>query len=158
MSRQISEERKSLYNVGLVLMILGGCLFALPFIAIPITIMIGGAEIVFIPGVFLGAFVGFGLIVAGGALRHVAARGKAGSGLVLDPEQARKDLEPWTRMGGGMVKDALDEAGIDQKKVGQRPAGDGGPEPQKVVMFKCTHCGKLNEEDSKFCQECGKAI
>lgn len=27
-----------------------------------------------------------------------------------------------------------------------------------VIMIKCRDCGKLNEVDSKFCQECGKKI
>ena len=47
-------------------------------------------------------------------------RGLAGSGVVLDPEKAREDVEPWSRMAGGVVKDALDESGI---QVG-RPDGD----------------------------------
>ena len=53
-------------------------------------------------------------------------------------------------MAGGMVKDALDEADVQL----------GGPTgaPEKVVMIRCRECGKLNEEDSKFCQECGKKI
>ena len=47
-----------------------------------------------------------------------------------------------------MVKDALDEADI----------GIGKEQAERVVMLKCRECGKLNEEDSKFCQECGKQI
>ena len=35
------------------------------------------------------------LLALGVNLRRVAARGIAGSGLVLDPERARKDLEPF---------------------------------------------------------------
>ena len=62
------------------------------------------------------------------------------------PDRGR-ELEPYSRMAGGMVKDALEEVG------GERRA-DGG----KVVMLRCRECGKLNEEDSKFCQECGKEI
>ena len=46
-----------------------------------------------------------------------------------------------------MVKDALEEANVNL-----------GTKPEKVVMIKCPSCGKLNEEDSKFCQECGKQI
>ncbi len=41
MGKQISEERKKLYNAGLVMMIVGGCLFALPFLTIPIVIIAG---------------------------------------------------------------------------------------------------------------------
>ncbi len=50
-------------------------------------------------------------------------------------------------MAGGMAKDALDEA--DNHLAGKS---------EQVVMMRCTKCSKLNEEDSKFCQECGEAI
>ena len=119
MTKQISPERKKLYNAGLVMMIVGGCLFALPFLAIPIIIIVGiasggpGGFVIIVPIAFGAAFIGFGLIAGGGAMRSVAARGTAGSGLILDPEKAREDLEPWTRMGGGMIKDVLEEADID---------------------------------------------
>ncbi|MHC5145965.1 MAG: zinc-ribbon domain-containing protein, partial [Planctomycetota bacterium] len=121
----------------------------IPFIIVPLQLMSDNMPG---PGVMLVAFICFGLIIAGGGIRSVAARGTAGSGLVLDPEKAREDLEPWARMGGGMVKDALDEADIDLKNLG------GGAQPEKVIMIKCRECGKLNEEDSKFCQECGKSL
>lgn len=160
MAEKISEERKRLYNAGLVMMIVGGCLFALPFLAIPVVMIAGIAGfdgggppkiVILAPIAFLGAFIGFGLIVAGGIMRGIAARGKAGSGLVLDPEQARKDLEPWSRMAGGVVKDALDEADIRPGETLQKGS-------EKVVLLKCAKCGKLNEEDSKFCQECGQPM
>jgi hypothetical protein len=160
MAKQISEERKTLYNAGLVMMIIGGCLFALPFLAIPIVIVINliglnedgpngfPKSLISVPIAFVGAFIGFGLIAAGGTMRAVAARGTAGSGLVLDPEKAREDLKPWTGMAGGMVKDVMDEADIHLD----------GSQSKKVVMIRCPYCKKLNEEDSKFCQECGKGI
>ncbi len=28
----------------------------------------------------------------------------------------------------------------------------------EVIMIKCRVCGKLDEEDSRFCQECGEEI
>jgi hypothetical protein len=161
MTKQISPERKKLYNAGLVMIIIGGCLFGLPFLAIPLIMIVSflgydGAGppkgLIGLPIVAFFSFIGFGLIVGGGAMRIIAAKGKAGSGLVLDPEQAREDLEPWARAGGGIVKDALEEADINLSKLG------GGSEPEKIVMIKCRECGKLNEEDSKFCQECGKSI
>lgn len=165
MSAQISEERKNWYKIGLVMQIAGMCLFTLPFIAIIgvmiLSVLHGGFEprgIVFVPIAFGVGFIGFAMIAAGGVVRGVAAKGKAGSGLTLDPEQARKDLEPWSRMTGGVVKDALDEAGVDLGQASSQFMRGGTSEPQKVVMIKCTHCGKLNEDNSKFCQECGKAF
>ena len=59
---------------------------------------------------FTRPLIGMGLILLGGTLRKVGSRGLAGSGFVLDPQQAREDLEPWTRSAGGMVSDALEEA------------------------------------------------
>ncbi|MCE5187515.1 MAG: zinc-ribbon domain-containing protein [Planctomycetaceae bacterium] len=157
MTKQISPERKKLYNAGLVLIIIGLCLFALPFLAIPIAMtatFAGGVPTSFptgilaVPVAFVASFIGFALIVGGGAMRVVAARGKAGSGLVLDPEQAREDLKLWTGMAGGIVKDVLNEADINI----------GGDKTDKVVMIRCQSCQKVNEEDSKFCQECGKPL
>ena len=154
MTKQISPERKGLYTAGLVMQVIGGCLFAVPFIAIPIIIMsMNHGSDPPGPGVMLVAFIGFAFIAVGGAMRGIAAKGVAGSGLVLDPEKAREDLEPWTRMGGGMVKDALDEADINLNNL-----GGGRSQPEKVIMIKCRECGKLNEEDSKYCQECGKPL
>lgn len=93
------------------------------------------------------AIGGMGLLVIGQMIRGIGARGLAGSGVVLDPDKAREDLEPYSRMAGGMAKDALDEANIDL-----------GARQEKVVMIKCQNCGKLNQEDSRFCQECGKKL
>ena len=70
-----------------------------------------------------------------------------GRGLCWIP---RRHARTWNRIAGwraGTVKDALDEAQIDL-----------GGTKEKVVMIKCRACGKLNEEDSKFCQECGKNL
>ena len=53
-------------------------------------------------------------------------------------------------MAGGMVKDALDKADID--------LGGSKRKPEQIIVIKCRECGKLNEADSKFCQECGKQL
>ncbi len=146
MSRQISRGRKTTYYLGVVLMIIGGLMFASVFVTLA---MLAGRDSdpeTIIGSFLLRAFGGMALLAAGGAIRAVGARGLAGSGVVLDPERARQELEPYARMAGGMVKDALDEAQIK--------TGTGGPE--RLVMVRCPSCGKLNEEDSKFCQECGK--
>ena len=80
----------------------------------------------------------------------------AQSGLILDPEQAREDLAPYSRMAGGLANDALQEAGIDlgRRDAAVTPQGEVAP----VIMLRCKKCQKLNEEDSKFCQECGAPI
>ncbi|MBX3462961.1 MAG: zinc ribbon domain-containing protein [Planctomycetes bacterium] len=144
---QISEGRKFAYYAGMALIVVGFLLFVSVFVTGAMqfgdfTDFHGRAQ-----SSMFRALGGMALMVGGSVLRTVGARGIAGSGVVLDPKRARRDLEPWSRMGGGMVKDALEEADV---KLG------GGQE--RVVMVKCRACGKLNEEDSKFCQECGQAI
>ena len=52
------------------------------------------------------------LMLDGTGLRSLGARGVAGSGLILEPDRARDYLWPFSRMAGGMAKDALKAAGI----------------------------------------------
>jgi len=151
-TRDISEGRKAAYYFGIVLTILGVLVFLSTFVTFPSRSgtfgnFEDGAKALMFPAVG-----GMALISIGRIFCHLGSRGLAGSGAVLDPKRAREDLEPYSRMAGGMLKDALDEAGIPLGQA-DKPA----PEKivQKVVMIKCPACGKLNEEDSKFCQECG---
>ncbi len=95
------------------------------------------------------ALLGMGLCVVGGILMNIGARGAAGSGLVLDPEKARQDLEPWSRMGGGVVEDALSEVNVVKKLE----EGIGNLQPQ--VKVRCRKCQALNDETAKFCDQCG---
>ena len=148
MSKKISEDRKAVYYVGLGLVILGVLLFASVFFSAATHFGDFSDSVARGRSMATRAFGGMALMIVGGILTAVGARGLAGSGVVLDPEKAREDLEPYSRMAGGMAKDALDEAGI----------AIGGKAPQQVIMVKCQACGKLNQEDAKFCQECGKQI
>ena len=100
----------------------------------------------------LRALVGMGLMVIGGLLMNVGAKGDAGSGIVLDPEKARQDLEPWSRMGGGILQDALSEVDVVQKVE----AGMASPQPH--VKVRCQKCKTLNDETAKFCNQCGAAM
>lgn len=145
MGRQISEERKAAYYLGAVLMVIGGLLFFSVFISAAMNFGDFHNFEANARSSMFRAFGGMGLMIVGAIVRGIGARGLAGSGVVLDPEKAKQELEPYSRMAGGMLKDALDEADID---IGGRP--------RKVVMIKCPACGKLNEEESNFCQECGK--
>jgi hypothetical protein len=65
------------------------------------------------------AFVGMVCMGIGQFIMRLGRAGVAGSGLTLDPPEARRDLEPWSRMSGGMLKDTLDEAGIDLSERSQ---------------------------------------
>jgi len=151
MARKIADWRKTLYYVGMFMQISGGLLFGSVFVSFA-----GMFSDLTGPGapdhpdfgfMLTRGFGGFGLLILGAIVRGIGARGLAGSGAVLDPEKAREDLEPYSRMTGGMVKDALEEADLNL-----------GGTSEKVVMMKCASCGQLNEENSKFCQECGKGI
>ena len=151
MSGKISDERKMAYYLGNGLSVLGFFLFISSFFVI-VSQFGQRSDFIQIDAIamkFMFFAVG-GMIctVAGRFIARIGVRGLAGSGVILDPEQAREDLAPYARMTGGIVKDALDEAQIHL----------GGNTPERVVMIKCPACGKLNAEDAKFCQECGNAL
>ena len=147
MTRDISEGRKTAYYFGMLLQIVGGLMFASTFILFAAhfgdfsNFRQNSQTMMFL------AFAGMGMLILGGVVRGIGARGLAGSGTVLDPGRARQELEPYSRMAGGMLHDALEEADVNLSG-----------KPQKVVMIKCPACGRLNEEDSRFCQECGRAL
>jgi ribosomal protein L40E len=79
----------------------------------------------------------------------VGQRGLAGSGIVLDPNQARDDLKPWSQMAGGMLDDALSQSETVSKITHQK---------EEVIKIRCQKCGALNDEDAKYCDECGTKI
>ena len=134
MSDKISDERKMAYYGGHAISIFGLLLFASNFLV----------------GISMPrALGGMALMVIGKIVAQVGARGLAGSGVVLDPKQAREDLKPYSKMSGGMFKDGLDESGIPEMMSGSRA---------QTIMIRCRDCQELNEEDSKFCQECGQPI
>lgn len=147
MGKQISQGRKGAYYFGMGLMILGGILFASTFVTFAMNFGDFSNFEANAKSDMFRVFGGMVLVIAGGIVRGIGARGLAGSGTILDPEKAREDLEPYSRMAGGMIKDALEET-----------VGDPREQPGKVVMIRCRACGKLNEEDSRFCQECGKPV
>lgn len=164
----VSAGRKFLYYGGMALMAVGFVLF----ISIFFTAIGEMARPGFGPGLgtrfgtvtrpglgavdpgaslMLRAVTGMLLVIAGGAMRAVGAKGLAGSGLVLSPKKAREDLEPWARMTGSLVDDALSE--VDALK---RPKE--APARQVAVKVRCRECGTLNDETAKFCGECGKRL
>lgn len=104
------------------------------------------------------AIGGMLLIGLGAAMMRVGRSGFAGSGILLDPEKARKDLEPWNRAAGGMANDALEEVDLAKKltKKLDEPAPPAvSPPPAPVVKVRCRGCAALNDEHAKFCNQCG---
>jgi len=72
--------RKLLYYGGIVVTGIGFLLFLSNFLG---------------SGISMGAALGgMFLVAAGGFMRSIGAKGLAGSGVILDPERARKDVEP----------------------------------------------------------------
>jgi hypothetical protein len=159
--KTIPPERQMAYYLGLGMMVIGFLLFFSVFIT---SCQHFGDQSPHDFGRFASnakssmfrALAGMGLIIAGGIVRGIGARGLAGSGVVLDPEQARKDIEPWNRMAGGMAGDALSEVPLVQKlerKLDEKPAA-----PAERVKVRCQKCRALNDEDAKFCKQCGAAL
>jgi hypothetical protein len=152
MPKEISDQRKTAYYLGAVISIVGLLLF--------LSVLVGGAMNFGNFDDFHGrarssairAVAGMVLIITGQAIRSVGARGLAGSGVVLNPSRAREELKPYSNMAGGMLGDALDASNLSDHLGGS--GGETGP----IVMIKCLSCGKLNEEDSNFCQECGASM
>src|SRR3954447_13512249 len=103
--RQIPPGRKAVYHVGMVLAALG----ALSFISTFFTFAAHFGDFSnFEENARSGMFRAIGgmvLMIVGGVLMGVGRAGAAGSGILLDPQKAREDLEPWNRMRGGMVND-----------------------------------------------------
>lgn len=147
MSKQVSDERKVAYYIGAGLSIIGLLLFASTFVTFAMHFGdFSNFEAHAKSGMFR-AFSGIVLLMVGGVICRVAKQGMAGSGVILDPEKARQDLEPYSRMAGGMLKDALEESEVKL-----------GGTVEKVVMIKCQACGTLNDEHANYCQQCGKPL
>lgn len=92
----------------------------------------------------LRALGGMLLMIVGTVLKTIGVRGFAGSGVVLDPDKARDDLEPWAKMAGGMFKDAAEGAGVN---LGRDSSGD-MPFDEKLRRLARLHAeGILTDEE-----------
>lgn len=147
---EISPERKAAYYAGMGMVALGFVVFLGNMFCASSgmddldSMQVGRSSRGLNMGVGLFGVV---LLIGGGLLIKVGRLGVAGAGVVLEPQQARKDLEPYSRMAGGMLKDALEETG------GVFVAEEGG-----AVRVRCRACAALNLEEAKFCQACGQPI
>jgi hypothetical protein len=109
----ISPQRKQLNAVATIVSIIGLVLFLSTFVSAALSFGDFSNFDSNVRSMSLRAVVGMIMMIAGGAMKALAYGGAAGSGLTLDPDQARKDLEPWARLRGGLTKDQLDEMGIN---------------------------------------------
>ena len=140
MSKEISQERKTYYAIGLTITVIG----FISFMSVFAFAFLGGPFLLGINFMAPG-FIGFTLIIIGQGIMTFARLGKAGSGLVLDPKQAREDLKPYSSQVGGMLSDVLDE--VDLPLQGK-----------EVVKVRCRQCQALNDEDARFCKHCGSVL
>ena len=144
MPDQISTRRKVLYYGGGLLMVagIGSCMFHVGWG------MLGGFEDPELKErFFVVPFTSMVIAIFGGWLKEIGGKGLAGSGLILDPDRARKDLKPYSKMAGGMLEDALENRDLSQSVS-----------PGETIKIRCRPCGWLNDEESNFCHECGKPI
>ena len=111
--RNISPGRQGLYYLGMILSGIGLLLFLSTFVSFiynfgDFTDFQGRTK-----SGGMRAFAGIICVGVGQLIMRLGRSGVAGSGLKLDPQEARRDLEPWSRMSGGMLRDTLDEAGVN---------------------------------------------
>ncbi|MCE5229745.1 zinc ribbon domain-containing protein [bacterium] len=154
---EISEGRKFLYYLGGVIIVIGFLSFFSVFISG--AMHFGDFRNFEARGQSM-AFRGFGgmfLIIVGAVIRGIGSMGLAGSGVVLDPAQARQDVKPWTKMAGGMVNDAVNEIEV-VKDVVENLGEHHDEAVREVVKVRCPKCKALNDEDANFCSQCGQAM
>jgi ribosomal protein L40E len=142
-NNQISSGRKTLFYAGRIMMGIGLVLFLSVFVNVafsdPLQLVDSNPMG---PGI-----IGFIMIFVGTLISSVGAAGKAGSGMILDPEQAREDLKPFSRQAGGMLNDALQAADLKEHLSAK-----------EIVKVRCRSCGELNDEDATFCKKCGERM
>jgi hypothetical protein len=117
MPRIISPERKTLFRAGQITAAIGFLTFLSVFVSGALHFGDFSNFESDARSMGLRAVGGMFLMVAGFAMIVIGAAGAAGSGLNLDPDKAREDLEPGARMRGGLTKASLDEMGIDIPKI-----------------------------------------
>lgn len=151
-NRQIPPERKLVYRLGTILIAVGVLSFGSVFLSAALNFGRFDDFEGRVRSMGLRAVGGMALIVVGAGMMIYGTAGAAGSGLTLDPEQARKDVEPWARMRGGVAKDTLDEMGIDLGKVanaiGDRLSSSGETLEERLRgLHRLFNDGILSEEE-----------
>ena len=147
--KDISSQRKNLYQIGVVLSVIGVIMFLSTFVMFAINFGDFDNFEQQARNEALLSISGFILIIIGSIFQSIGRNGLAGSGWFLDTEQERKDLEPINRMKGGQLNDVLEEANLKEHL---------GNSHQTVIKIRCQSCRHLNDENDKFCGGCGKRI
>lgn len=160
---KISKERKATYYIGIGMMVLGFILFIStffqaagfgdklmeePFMGGPFS---GGSFRNKSGPSFSGAIIGMILMISGGVVMNIGAKGAAGSGLLLDPDKAREDLKPFSEAKGKMINDVMSNIDVVDK-IGR------ARENREIIKIRCRNCSSLNDEDSRYCKSCGREL
>ncbi len=90
-------------------------------------------------------------------MMEVGSAGLRGSGIILDPQGAREDLKPWNHAAGGMLDDTLSASPM-VNRARENLGDSSGSKDESMLRFRCHKCGALNDEDAKFCDECGVSL
>ena len=101
------------------------------------------------------AIAGFILMMMGGAMMNVGAAGLRGSGVILDPHGAREDLKSYSQASGGMLDDALGSSEVVGRVIDRL---EDGKEKAPLIQVRCRECRALNDDDAKFCDNCGASL
>lgn len=147
--RDVETWRKVIFYVGTFLIVIGFIFFFSTFVRI------AGSFRSFNSGEnpMRNSIIGFIMIFIGNIFRSIGKGGLAGSGVLLSPEKQREDLEPFSRSKGGMFSDAYDEFKGESKYKKDREN-----DSEIKIMVRCKECSVLNDEDAKFCDNCGKPL
>jgi hypothetical protein len=156
-ARDIPPERRTLYHFGQVLGLVGLLLFLSTFFSFAAGFGNFDGFEARTRSIMFRAIGGIVLMMVSGGVMNVAARGLAGSGMLLDPQRARREQEPWTRMQGGMLDDAIDEIvpGGVERVIDRLAPGEPGAE---VIRVRCPKCRALNDEHARFCNQCAATL
>lgn len=147
---KITKERKIAYYIGMAMMALGFVLFistffdAASFMDDPFSHTDFGVS-------FTKPVIGMILMIAGIFVMNIGAKGTAGSGLILDPQKAREDLKPFSEAKGGMIEDVISNIDTVDRIIKSN-------EGKEIIKIRCRSCNTLNDEDAKYCKECGKEL
>src|SRR5262245_46829149 len=155
-NREITSDRKAIYYTGMTFTVIG----MLSFFSVFVTGCMHFGDFENFAersrSDMTRGIGGMALMIVGGILMNLGRHGAAGSGMLLDPQKARRDLEPWNRAAGGMTSDALDEIGLAKKLETKLDEPDAPALP--LVKVRCRACSALNDEAAKFCNQCGGAL
>ena len=153
---------------------LGMGLFCLPFVVIPLTMLsaltLGGAGLVpLVPISFLGAFVGFALLVVATQRARRERREAGWPGRLADDVSAQGDGAEeriGAEAGGrrrGMRGDHPNAPSVDYpERFGNANAASSSAGVEGAAPIRCQHCGvwsvPIVERGARVCARCGAAL